>query len=134
MFFIQLARRLAKSPFLKTRGFPMLIGWCFCTMLGYHIAIFRLANYPDEIGFSSSRAVLASALSNLAQATGRPTIGCYRDTLGRIHRAGMTTLLAGKLSLTIWIVAKNNAILLLFIVTEASWQATSGPRSARRSL
>ena len=116
---------------LKNKGFLLLIGWGFFTMLGYFVLIFSLANYANEIGLTSSDAAMISALFNLAQSVGRPIIGYYSDTLGRINMAGITTFLAGILPFAMWITAKNHTVLLCFSILEGlvagNFWATVGP-------
>ncbi|KAF4433372.1 putative transporter MCH2 [Colletotrichum fructicola] len=87
-------------------------------MLGYFVLIFSLASYATEIGLPASDGALISALFNFAQAVGRPLIGYFSDSFGRMNMAASMTLLAGILSLTVWVNAKSFGLLVFFAVSE----------------
>jgi MFS family permease len=87
-------------------------------MLGYFILIFSLANFANSIGLNASQASVASALFNIGQAIGRPLIGYFSDTTGRINMAGSMTLLAGVLPLVIWTNTNSYGVLIFFAIVE----------------
>lgn len=60
-------------------------GWF--SMLAYVVLIFSLANYANYIGLSSSDAAIVSAILNLGQGLGRPPIGYFSDSVGRLNMA-----------------------------------------------
>jgi MFS family permease len=100
-------------------------------MLGYFILIFSLANFANSIGLDSSQAATISAVFNFAQAVGRPIIGYFSDSFGRINMAGSTTFLAGLLSLAVWIPSKTYGVSLFFAISSGlvagNFWATIGP-------
>lgn len=100
------------------RGFLCLIGFSCFTIFGYFILIFSLAHYGIDIGLTASHASLISGLLNLGQAVGRPLIGYFSDSLGRIRMAGWTTFAAGVICLAVWINAKSFGLLLFFAISE----------------
>lgn len=94
-----------------------LIGsWGAFSMLGYVVLIFSLANYANAVGLNSSQASLVSALFNLGQFLGRPPIGYYSDTFGRINMAMFTTFACGIFALAIWIPAKTYGVLIFYAI------------------
>ncbi|KAM5343559.1 hypothetical protein ACJ41O_012096 [Fusarium nematophilum] len=103
---------------LKRREYLLLLGFSSFTMLGYFILIFTLANYANEIGLSDSQAAIISALFNGGQAIGRPLIGYFSDSMGRMNMAGSMTFLAGVLSLAVWVNAKSYGMLIFYAVSE----------------
>jgi MFS family permease len=102
----------------KKYEYVLLLGFSIFTMLGYFILIFSLANFANFIGLNSSQASLSSALFNLAQAIGRPLIGYFSDTTGRINMASSMTFVAGVLALVVWINTSSYGVLLFFSFIE----------------
>ncbi|KAF2486783.1 major facilitator superfamily domain-containing protein [Neohortaea acidophila] len=95
----------------------ILLGlWGWFSMLGYVVLIFSLANYANAIGLNSSQAALISALFNLGQFLGRPPIGYFSDTVGRINMAMATTFVCGFFALVIWIFAKSYGVLIFYAI------------------
>jgi MFS family permease len=85
-------------------------------MLSYVVLLFSLANYARSIGLSATQASTISALLNLGQAVGRPPIGYFSDSLGRINMAAGMSLLSGLFALVIWTSAKSYGILILYAI------------------
>lgn len=102
----------------KRWEYVLLLGFSVFSMLGYFILIFSLANFANSIGLNSSQASVASALFNIGQAIGRPLIGYFSDTTGRINMAGSMTFIAGVLPLVIWTNTKNYGVLIFFAIVE----------------
>lgn len=92
----------------------LLCAYGWFSMLGYVVLIFSLASYANSIGLGSSQAALVSALLNLGQGLGRPPIGYFSDSIGRLNMAGMMTALCAVFVFAIWIPAKNLGVLILF--------------------
>ncbi|KAL4932182.1 monocarboxylate transporter [Aspergillus undulatus] len=103
---------------LKNGEFLLLIGFSCFTIFGYFILIFGLAHYGTEIGLTSSQASLISGLFNLGQAIGRPLIGYFSDSVGRVNIAGVTTFLAGVICLAVWVNAQSFGLLIFFAIAE----------------
>ncbi|KAF2209276.1 hypothetical protein CERZMDRAFT_100481 [Cercospora zeae-maydis SCOH1-5] len=97
-----------RTEYLLLGGF----GWF--SMLGYVVLIFSLANYANYIGLDAQQASVVSALLNLGQGLGRPPIGYFSDSIGRMNMAGMMTLLCAVFSFAIWIPAKGYGVLIFF--------------------
>ncbi|KAF4977933.1 hypothetical protein FDECE_18295 [Fusarium decemcellulare] len=108
-------RQLAFDTSLFRRfEYVLVLAFGAFSMLGYFVLIFALANYANEIGLDASQAAIVSSMFSLGQTVGRPVLGHLGDSLGRINMATFMTLLAGILSLTIWVNAKTYGVLLLF--------------------
>jgi MFS family permease len=106
------------TALFNSTQFDLLLGFSFFTILGYFILIYSLANYGEEIGLSSSQASLVSGIFNLGQAVGRPIIGYFSDTVGRVNIAGFTTFLAGVICLAVWVNAESYGLLIFFAIFE----------------
>lgn len=92
------------SHMLRRKEYLLLAGFGWFSMLAYVVLIFSLANYARRIvGLGASEAALISALFNLGQGLGRPPIGYFSDTVGRINMAMLMTFLAGLFALAIWV-------------------------------
>lgn len=76
-------------------------------MLGYIVLLFSLPNYANSIGLTAQQGAIIGAVLNLGQGLGRPPIGYFSDSLGRINMAGFMTFLSGVFSLVIWVNAKS---------------------------
>ncbi|KAK6384340.1 hypothetical protein LTS17_001903 [Exophiala oligosperma] len=107
-------------PLFKRADFNLLIGFSCFTIFGYFILIFSLAAYGVHIGLTSSQASLIAGLFNLGQAVGRPLIGYFSDTIGRIKMAGVATFLAGAITLAVWNAATNYGVLIFFALSEGT--------------
>ncbi|EME50080.1 hypothetical protein DOTSEDRAFT_68815 [Dothistroma septosporum NZE10] len=104
------------AALFKRTEYLLLCAYGWFSMLGYVVLIFSLANYANSIGLGSSQAALVSALLNLGQGLGRPPIGYFSDSIGRLNMAGMMTALCAIFVFAIWIPAKNLGVLIFFAI------------------
>lgn len=105
-------------------GYWFLIAFGGLTMLGYFILIFTLADFADQLGFDSSQAAVVSAMFNLGQTIGRPLVGYFSDSAGRINMAASMTFLAGVLPLAVWVNTKTYSVLIAFALLEGAVAGT----------
>ncbi|EIN08075.1 MFS general substrate transporter [Punctularia strigosozonata HHB-11173 SS5] len=98
----------------RRREFLALLAFGFLSMLGYIVLLFSLPNYASSIGLSAHQGSVVGALLNLGQAMGRPPIGYFSDSVGRINMAAIMTLLAGVFSLVVWTNAVDYGVTLFF--------------------
>lgn len=112
------------SKLFKRPEYLLLCGYGWFSILAYVVLIFSLANYANAIGLSASQAAIVSALFNLGQAFGRPPIGYFSDSIGRINMAGMMTLLSGVFALLIWVFAKSYGVLVFYALIGGSVAGT----------
>lgn len=94
--------------------FLFLLGWGFFSELGYVVLFFSLPNYAVSIGLSSRQGAIAGALLNLGLGVGRPVVGYFSDSMGRINMSTAMTGLCGVLCLLLWTFAKSFGLLCLF--------------------
>jgi MFS family permease len=94
----------------------LLCAYAWFSMLAYVVLIFSLPNYGNAIGLSASQASVIGALLNLGQALGRPPIGYFSDSLGRINMAGITTFLAGFFCFVLWVPANTYGVLIAYVL------------------
>lgn len=99
---------------LKRAEYLLLQGWGFFSMLGYIVLLFSLPNYASRIGLTAHQGSIIGALLNLGQALGRPPIGYFSDSIGRINMAMTMTFLAGIFAFVIWIFADSYGVLILY--------------------
>jgi MFS family permease len=100
----------------KKLEFIGLLGFGFLSMLGYVVLLFSLPNYARTIGLTASQGSTVGAVFNLGQTLGRPPIGYFSDTFGRINMAATMTALCGVLILLVWIFAKSFGVLIFFAI------------------
>lgn len=100
----------------KRVEYLLLLAYGFFSMLGYICLLFSIANYAASIGLTSSQGATVSALLNLGQALGRPPIGYFSDSVGRINMAAAMTFLAGFLALVVWIFATSYGVLIFYAI------------------
>jgi hypothetical protein len=98
----------------KKPEFLLLLGYGFFSMLGYVVLLFSLPNYATSIGLTSSQGSVLAAVLNLGQGLGRPPIGLFSDSVGRINIAGLMTFLSGLFALVIWVFAKSYGVLIFY--------------------
>lgn len=98
----------------KRAEFLLLLGWGFFSMLGYIVLLFSLPNYALNIGLTAKQGSVVGALLNLGQGLGRPVVGYFSDSAGRINIAGFLTFLCGLMCLVIWTFAKTYGVLIFF--------------------
>ncbi|CAN9157342.1 unnamed protein product [Alternaria alternata] len=111
--------------------FAGLLAFGFLSMLGYIVLLFSLPSYARTIGLSAQQGSIIGAVFNLGQALGRPPIGYFSDSIGRLNMAGSMTFLVGVFCLLIWIFAKSFGVLIFFslvggMVAGTFW-ATAAP-------
>ncbi|KAF1974946.1 MFS general substrate transporter [Bimuria novae-zelandiae CBS 107.79] len=111
--------RLFKKP-----QFVGLLSFGFLSMLGYVVLLFSLPNYAKRVGLTASQGSVIGAVFNLGQAMGRPPIGYFSDSLGRLNMASIMTALCGIFCLLIWIFAKSFGVLIFFAIVGGSVAGT----------
>ncbi|TLS26102.1 hypothetical protein PpBr36_05233 [Pyricularia pennisetigena] len=112
----------------------LLLTWAFFSILGYIIVVFSLSDYCQTVGLTATQGSIVAALYSMSQGVGRPIIGHFSDTWGRINVAAVGTLISAVASLTLWIFAGPYfggviVFALLGVFTGILW-ATIGPVSA----
>ena len=119
------AKQLSFDYRLFKRGeFLLLLGWGFFSMLGYIVLLFSLPNFALSIGLTASQGSIIGALLNLGQGLGRPFVGMFSDSVGRINIAGFFTFLCGLFCFVIWIFAKSFGVLIFFALIVGSVAGT----------
>jgi MFS family permease len=91
-----------------------LLAFGFLSMLGYIVLLFSLPSYARSVGMTASQGSIIGAVLNLGQALGRPPIGYFSDTVGRVNMATSMTFLAGLFCLVVWMFAKSFGVLIFF--------------------
>jgi len=118
----------------KKLEFIGLLGFGFLSMLGYVVLLFSLPNYARTVGLTASQGSTIGAVFNLGQTLGRPPIGYFSDTFGRINMAATMTGLCGILVLLVWIFAKSFGLLIFFAIfggcVAGTYWAIVGPVTA----
>jgi MFS family permease len=100
----------------KKLEFIGLLAFGFLSMLGYVVLLFSLPNYARTVGMTASQGSIIGAVFNLGQSLGRPPIGYFSDTFGRINMAATMTAFCGVLVLLVWIFAKSFGLLIFFAI------------------
>jgi MFS family permease len=92
----------------------LVIGWGFLTELGYIVLLYSLPHYALSIGLTARQGSIVGAMLSLGLGVGRPFIGYFSDSWGRINMAGLMTALCGILCIAIWLPAKSFGVLVTF--------------------
>ncbi|KAF2002898.1 MFS general substrate transporter [Amniculicola lignicola CBS 123094] len=100
----------------KRLEFWGLLGFGFLSMMGYIVLLFSLPNYARTVGLTASQGSIIGAVMNLGQAFGRPPIGYFSDSFGRLNMSASMTFLAGLFSFVIWMFAKSFGVLVFFAI------------------
>ncbi len=101
-----------------------LMAFGFLSMLAYVVLLFSLPNYARTVGMTAQQGSIVGAVLNLGQAMGRPPIGYFSDSFGRLNMASTMTFLAGLFSLVIWMFAKSFGVLIFFAIAGGSVAGT----------
>ena len=109
---------------LKRPEFVFMLAWGCFSMLGYVALLFTLPNYASSIGLSPQQGSVIGALLNLGQGLGRPLIGIFSDTAGRINVATLLSFLCGLSCLVIWIFAKSYGVVIFFSIIGGTMAGT----------
>ncbi|KAL9062645.1 MAG: hypothetical protein Q9157_008742 [Trypethelium eluteriae] len=120
---------------LKHFNFILVLMWGFFSMLGYIVLLFSLPSFATtSVGLTQQQGAIIGALLNLGQALGRPPVGYFSDTIGRVNMAAAMTFLTGLFSLVIWIFAKSYGVLIFFAIiagtVAGTFWATAAPVTA----
>ena len=100
--------------------FILLLGWGFLSEWGYIALLYSLPDYATSIGLSAQQGSVVGAMLNLGLGIGRPLVGYFSDTLGRINIALLMTAFCGLISFVLWTLAKSYGLLLLFAILAGS--------------
>ena len=100
----------------KRWEFLLILSWGFFSMMGYITLLFSLPNYAVSIGLTPRQGSIIGAVLNLGQGLGRPVVGVFSDSAGRINLAGACTFIGGLSCFVIWIFAKSFGVLIFFAI------------------
>lgn len=92
----------------------LIILWGLSTELGYIILQYSLPTYGSSIGLTPAQGSVSSALLSLGLAIGRPLVGYFSDSFGRINITGVMTFLCAVFCFALWIPTQSYAPLLAF--------------------
>ena len=91
-----------------------MVLWGVTTELGYVTLVYSLPNYATSIGLNPKQGSITGAMLNLGLTVGRPLVGYFSDTLGRITISMAMTAFCGLFCFAIWIPAYSYAPLIVF--------------------
>ncbi|KAF2798336.1 MFS general substrate transporter [Melanomma pulvis-pyrius CBS 109.77] len=108
----------------KRMEFLGLLAFGVTSMLAYVVLLFSLPNYAKTVGLTAAQGSIIGAVLNLGQALGRPPIGYFSDSFGRVNMAASMTFLAGFFTLVIWSFAKSFGVLVFFAIIGGMFAGT----------
>ncbi|KAG7103876.1 putative transporter ESBP6 like protein [Verticillium longisporum] len=94
----------------------LVMVWGIATELGYIVLLYSLPSYAASVGMTPTQGSVANALLNLGLGLGRPLVGYFSDTVGRIDMAMFMTALCAVFCFALWIPAQGFALLGVFAV------------------
>ncbi|KAI1381014.1 major facilitator superfamily domain-containing protein [Hypoxylon crocopeplum] len=92
----------------------LVVFWGIATELGYITLLYSLPSYASSVGLTATQGSVANALLNLSLGLGRPLVGYFSDTFGRINMAMMMTALCAMLCFVLWIPSQSFGTLAAF--------------------
>ncbi|KAH7303452.1 MFS transporter [Stachybotrys elegans] len=98
----------------------LVLVWGVATEFGYITLMYSLPSFAFSIGLSATQGSIVNALLNLGLGFGRPFIGYFSDTFGRINIATLLTAMCALFCFALWIPAQNFPLLCVFAVTAGS--------------
>jgi MFS family permease len=104
------------TSLLKRPEFVLTLAWGTFSMLGYVSLLFSLPNYATSIGLSQAQGSIVGAMLNLGQFIGRPCIGYFSDSVGRLNMCVLCTFACGIFCFALWIPATSYALLIVFAI------------------
>ncbi|CRK12962.1 hypothetical protein BN1723_009872 [Verticillium longisporum] len=116
-----LIANVVASLFLRETGGKahrvlLVMVWGIATELGYIVLLYSLPSYAASVGMTPTQGSVANALLNLGLGLGRPLVGYFSDTVGRIDMAMFMTALCAVFCFALWIPAQGFALLGVFAV------------------
>jgi MFS family permease len=99
---------------LKRLEFLTLLAFGTLSMLAYVVLVFSIANFASSIGLTAQQGSVVGAILNLGQGIGRPPIGYFSDTVGRINMAASMSFVAAVLALAVWINTHTYGLLIFY--------------------
>ncbi|KAF2018879.1 MFS general substrate transporter [Aaosphaeria arxii CBS 175.79] len=100
----------------KRIEFLGLLTFGFLSMLGYIVLLFSLPSYARSVGMDARQGSIIGAVLNLGQAMGRPPIGYFSDSFGRVNMAATMTFLSGLFALVVWMFADSFGVLIFYAI------------------
>ncbi|KAF1817074.1 MFS general substrate transporter [Eremomyces bilateralis CBS 781.70] len=94
------------------------------SMLGYVVLLFSLPSHAASLGYTSAQGSILAAIMNLGQMLGRPPVGYFSDTVGRINMCAAMTATCGVFVLVWWIPATSFGALVAFALFGGSVAGT----------
>ena len=110
------AQKAYDAELFRRYEFYLLLAWGFFSMLGYIVLVLSLPDYSGSVGLTPQQGAIVGAMFNLGQGLGRPPIGYFSDSFGRINMALTMTFLSGLFSLVVWIFAKSCGVLIFYAI------------------
>ncbi|KAK3488009.1 major facilitator superfamily domain-containing protein [Neurospora hispaniola] len=92
----------------------LILLWGFITEFGYVSLWYSLPSYATSIGLTPSQGSVVNAMLSLGVGVGRPLVGALSDRFGRINLALFCCSSCAILCLTLWILARSYAGLIIF--------------------
>ncbi|KDQ51221.1 hypothetical protein JAAARDRAFT_199259 [Jaapia argillacea MUCL 33604] len=88
--------------------------WGVFSMLGYIVLLYSLPSYSLSQGLSANQASIVGAMLSVGITVGRPLVGYFSDSVGRINMAGLVTVATGLTCFVIWIPARTFGVCIFF--------------------
>ncbi|ODQ83250.1 hypothetical protein BABINDRAFT_159685 [Babjeviella inositovora NRRL Y-12698] len=92
-----------------------LVGlWFMCCNVGYITLLFSMSAYASSVGLTHQQGSNLTAIMNVGQFVGRPTMGHFSDRFGRINFSLMISFTVGVLIFAYWVNADTYGSLIGF--------------------
>ncbi|EPQ55772.1 MFS general substrate transporter [Gloeophyllum trabeum ATCC 11539] len=120
---------------LLLRGdFLLILAWACFSLLGYIVLLYSLSDFSISKGLSTHQASIVTAVLSVGMTVGRPLVGYFSDSVGRINMAGIATFITGLTCFIIWIPAQSYGVCVFFALVNGaicgSFWSCVGPLTA----
>ncbi|KAI5951379.1 hypothetical protein KGF54_004453 [Candida jiufengensis] len=112
--------KLVEFSVFKYASFYLISFFIITSILGYVIVLYTLANWTQTLGYSAYQGSIVSAMVQLGNLIGRPTVGVIADRYGATTVASIAYVLSGIFCLAMWIPSRNYASAIIFAFIEGS--------------
>lgn len=100
----------------KNYAFVLITLWFLLCLLGYILMLFSMAAYSNLVGLTPHTASTITALLNVGQVFGRPSMGLLADRVGRNNFSATISLLISVLLWAFWINATSFPAIAVFAI------------------
>ncbi|KAH3682338.1 hypothetical protein WICPIJ_006710 [Wickerhamomyces pijperi] len=105
---------------ISTAPFAAMSLYIACTLLGYVVMMYNLADFTRSLGYTARQGSIVSCMVSVGIVPGRPLVGRLSDRFGPVTTSVAAHCLVSLLCFAMWIPARNYATAIAFAFLEGS--------------